>query len=355
MILVLNMGSSSLKAALFDDALGCLAQGGVTEIGQAGRMSLDGKSAPCACQSHAAALETWLSALGASGMDLSGLRVIAHRVVHGGPDLTTAQPLSPALRAKIEQLSALAPLHNPPALAGMDAAAARWPGLPQVAVFDTAFHATQAPVDTTYPLPADLRDAGLRRYGFHGISYSGLVRSLGNGLPARLLAFHIGAGVSVCAIHNGASVATTMGYSPVSGTPMGTRSGDVDPALVLRLVRDLGLDRAERILWRESGLAALSGAGPDMQRIEAAGTPEADFAIDHFCQWIARQAAGLIPAMGGVDAVAFTGGIGENSDRVRTGILDRLAWLGGLPVHIVRADEERTIARSALDAIGSTT
>lgn len=353
MILVLNMGSSSLKAAVFDNGLAILAQGGVSEIGGAGTLSLNGRAAPCACQSHASALESWLAALTATGADLSALRIVAHRVVHGGADLTTAQPLSPALRDRIAQLSDLAPLHNPPALAGMDAAATRWPDLPQIAVFDTAFHATQAPVDTTYPLPASLREAGLRRYGFHGISYAGLVRSLGPDLPPRLLAFHIGAGVSACAIRDGQSAATTMGYSPLSGTPMGTRSGDIDPALVLRLARDLGIEGAEQILWRESGLSALSGIGPDMQRIEAAGTPEAEFAIDHFCQWIARQAAGLIPAMGGVDAFAFTGGIGENSDRVRSGILDRLAWLGDLPVHIVRADEERTIARAALDALGN--
>src|SRR5690606_34292841 len=207
----------------------------------------------------------------------------------------------------------------------------RAPGLPQVAVFDTAFHATNPEVAVRYAIPASEAAKGLRRYGFHGISYASLTERLpgllGRPLPARLLAFHLGNGASLCAIREGRSVASSMGYSPLDGLTMGTRSGQIDGNAVLRLAEDHGIAGAARILNRESGLLALGGAS-DMRALQAAGTAEAGFAVAHFCYWAVRHAGSAVAAMGGLDAVAFTGGIGENDRDVRARICEGLGFLG---------------------------
>lgn len=354
MLLVVNAGSSSLKLALFDAALRQVAQARAERIGSAG------------VASHLAALQAGLAEMGVAAADL---RAAAHRVVHGGARLTAPCRITPAVLAEIEACAGLAPLHNPANLTGIRALAELAPDLAQYASFDTAFHATNPAVATTYALPVAERERGLRRYGFHGLSYAAILRRLGDlglGRPARLLVFHLGNGASACAVLNGRSVASTMGYSPLDGLTMGTRGGGLDPAVVLDLAARHGVDAAGHLLNRESGLFGLAGLA-DMRALHAAGTPEAAFALEHFAYWAARHAGSLLVAMGGLDAIVFTGGIGENDAAVRAAILDKLSFAGvaydgtanraGQPVlqetlsnvavWIVPADEERQIAIEA--------
>ncbi len=349
MLLIVNAGSSSLKLVIYD-GLTPVARQTVEEIGTDG---------------HAAALD---GALQRAGVPVAALQGAAHRVVHGGPGLTAACRVTPAVRDEIAAAVPLAPLHNPAALVGIQAVGRLLPDLPQYAVFDTAFHATNPTVATSYALPAQARALGLRRYGFHGISYAALVRILAarGDQPERLLACHLGNGASLCAIVNGRSVATTMGYSPLDGLTMGTRSGSIDGNAVLALVEKHGLDRAKLILNRESGLLGLGGSS-DLRDLHRADTPEARLALDHFAYWAVRHAGSMVAAMGGLDAVVFTGGIGENDPWMRKEILSGLGFLGvsssnnandrnestlhdrtsRVAIWIVPADEERQIALEA--------
>jgi len=331
LILVVNAGSSSIKAALFDGVLAPVATGAVTEIGGAARLKAGTGEGPCDAPDHRAALALLIETFAAAGHPFARLRAAGHRVVHGGRDLVAPVLIDDVAIAAIEACAPLAPLHNPHNLAAIRALRRLAPGLPQVAVFDTAFHTTNPEVALRYALPAAEAARGIRRYGFHGISYESLVRRLpavlGAPLPARLLACHLGNGASLCAIRDGRSVATTMGYSPLDGLTMGTRAGGIDGNAVLRLAEAHGIDGAARILNRESGLLALGGAS-DMRALRGAGTPEADFAIAHFCYWAIRHAGSMIAAMGGLDCVAFTGGIGENDPAVRAAICDGLGFIG---------------------------
>ncbi|NEX45736.1 acetate/propionate family kinase [Pseudotabrizicola algicola] len=351
MLLVVNSGSSSLKLAVFA-GLDLQAQAHVDRIGSGGPPD------------HAQALRQGLAQLNLSGGAVKGA---AHRVVHGGASLTRTCRLTPRVRQTIHDCAGLAPLHNPPALAGIDAVADLWPDLPQFAAFDTAFHAGNPEVATTYALPLAERERGLRRYGFHGLSYAAIVRKVqemtGSRLPERMLSFHLGNGASACAIEKGRSVASSMGFSPLDGLTMGTRPGGLDPAVVLYLVACHGPEATGQMLNRASGLVALGGSN-DMRALHAAGTQEAGFAIAHFCYWAARHGASLCAAMGGLDAITFTGGIGENDAIIRAGIVKHLAFLGPVldgeanargeralhkptskvAIWIVPADEERQIA-----------
>ena len=354
MLLVVNAGSSSLKLAVFDRDLAQIAQARFEGIGsEAG---------------HLTALQDGLAQM---GLPLTALDGAAHRVVHGGAALTAACRISPATLDALQACLSLAPLHNPANLRAITAIASLAPDLPQYASFDTAFHATNPDVATTYALPLAERDLGLRRYGFHGLSYAALVDAVQNMEPdapkSRILALHLGNGASLCAILNGASVATTMGYSPLGGLTMGTRTGDIDGNAVLLLVKRHGIDGAARILNHQSGLLALGGSA-DMRQLHAAGTHAAAFAIDHFCYWAIRHSGAMIAAMGGLDAIAFTGGIGENDAVVRARIVSGLAFMGAslnpaanaanapilqdqasrVAIWTVRAQEERQIAREAL-------
>jgi len=352
MLLVINAGSSSIKLAVFDAALVQVLTGYVTEIGGQGRVKIGNVDHSAAFTDHAAALDAALQMIAKAGHPVGSFAAAAHRVVHGGAVLRAACKITPAVMAQIEGCVPLAPLHNPANLMAMRALANLAPNLAQYASFDTAFHATNPDLATTYALPAGVRAQGLRRYGFHGLSYAGLTETLRgqlNGqLPARLLALHLGNGASLCAILNGKSVATTMGYSPLDGLTMGTRAGGIDGNAVLRLVELHGLAGAGDILNRRSGLLALGGSA-DMRSLQRAQTPEASFARDHFCYWAARHAGSMIAAMGGLDATAFTGGIGENDAAVRADILARLQWAGAaLPSYIIPANEERFIAAEAM-------
>ena len=349
MLLIVNAGSSSLKLAVFDGDV-TVARASVTEMSGG---------------DPATAL---VRGLGQTGVPMTALKAAAHRVVHGGNTLTATCRVTLAVQDQIEACIPLAPLHNPANLQGIRSIAALLPDLPQYACFDTAFHATNPAVATTYAIPPGDRARGIRRYGFHGISYAALVRILTvqGRLPQRLLACHLGNGASLCAIVNGRSVATTMGYSPLDGLTMGTRAGSIDGNAVLRLVEVHGLERAKAILNHEGGLLGLGGAN-DLRALHRSDQPQAKFALDHFAYWAVRHAGSMVAAMGGLDAVVFTGGIGENDPWVRNEILSGLAFMGvssdsqandrnettlhdqtsRVAIWIVPADEERQIALEA--------
>ncbi len=335
-ILVLNAGSSSLKYASYDRlSLNCLVQG-VDNLATSG-------------QSHSAALRAALAKIA----EVSGPpSAVGHRVVHGGA-LNQPALITPEIKAQIEAAAPMAPLHNPPTLKVIDAVHALHPDLPQIVCFDTAFHASNPPEATTFALPEHLRAKGLRRYGFHGLSYASTVRRFteitGQPRPNRLLAFHLGAGASIAAILNGKGVATTMGFSPLDGLTMATRAGSLDPGLLLYLLQHEGMSAAEidHMLNHQSGLTALAGS-PDMKALLGSDTPEAAFAVSHFAYWAARHAGSMIAAMQGVDGIVFTGGIGENAEIIRSRILDRLRWTRLNPkrqVWVIPADEEGEIVQ----------
>jgi acetate kinase len=352
MILVLNAGSSSLKVEVFDHQLTSVLSGRVTEIGGAGELRLGDRLEGLTTQTHADALDAMLVALADQSISPKTLTAAAHRVVHGGTILTQPAKVTPHVIAAIESCIPLAPLHNPNNLAGLLALQAAAPDVPQYCSFGTAFHATNPDVATRYAIPQIHHDAGIRRYGFHGLSYANLVADFGDDLPEHLLAFHLGNGASLCAIKNGKSIATSMGYSPLSGLTMGTRSGDIDGAAVLRMSDAIGEAETDRMLNKNSGLKALAGDS-NMKTLLDRDDEAAAFAVNHFCYWAARHAGSAIVAMGGVDAVAFTGGIGENAEPVRAKIMDHLSSFGDLPVHVIAADEEKQIARDALALMGA--
>jgi acetate kinase len=337
-ILVVNAGSSSVKFALFDADLVELISGAASEIGGKAQLSVGGVKAAADLPDHRAAIAACLEAIAAQGHPVTSLTAAAHRVVHGGAALTEPCRITPAVDAAIAACIPLAPLHNPANLAAIRALGTHAPHLPQYASFDTGFHAGQPEVATRYAIPAEAEALGIRRYGFHGISYDSLVHHLPE-VPHRLLALHLGNGASLCAIVNGRSVATTMGYSPLEGLTMGTRSGGIDANAVLRLAEVYGIKAAGKLLNSQSGLKALGGAS-DMRALSQAGTPQADFARAHFIYWALRHAGSMIAAMGGIDARAFTGGIGENDAEVRAGIMSGLAFTG-LRVNISANRENR--------------
>ena len=371
-VLVLNAGSSSIKFAVFDASFAVLTSGLAAEIGGASFLERDGDRRQIPFIDHQSALRAIIAELEAAGHGLGTLRAAAHRVVHGGRKLVAPARVTDDVISEIQNCTPLAPLHNPHNLSAILALRGLAPDLPQFVSFDTAFHASNPDVATRYAIPRMMETKGIRRYGFHGLSYASLVERLpevsGSPLPSRLLAFHLGNGASVAAIKNGKSVATTMGYSPLDGLTMGTRSGGIDANAVLRLVEENGLERTKSILNHESGLLGLSGGKSDMRKLMIDPSADSAFAIEHFCYWTVRHAGSLIAAMEGVDAVAFTGGIGENAVRVRAEICRALEWLGlvvdpdrnatGKPrlhadssrvsVWLVPAEEERMIAKDAV-------
>ncbi|WP_122075754.1 acetate/propionate family kinase [Pseudophaeobacter sp. EL27] len=370
-ILVLNTGSSSVKFAVFDAQLQERISGVAEGIGGHGHLRIGAQKEALDLPDHGEALSAVLDRLTQKGAGPDNLRALAHRVVHGGTGLTMPARITPDVRAEIQACVPLAPLHNPHALLAIDALEQLAPDLPQYASFDTAFHATAPEVANRYALPPQAEALGLRRYGFHGLSYASLCHRLPEisdaPLPSRLLAFHLGNGASICAIKDGQSVATTMGYSPLEGLTMGTRVGTLDPNATLRLVEEFGLTETKALLNHHSGLAGLSGGLSDMRALEEAGTAEAQFAIDHFCYWAIRHGHSMIGALGGCDAIVFTGGIGENARSIRARILEGFAWLGctinpdsnlenapcltspnaETTAWIVPAEEERQIAKDA--------
>ena len=255
MILVVNAGSSSIKVALFRADLSEVMAGQVSGIGgPLAHIDLGTDDKDIAASDHTAALNAILASLAAQGVTPDQLTACAHRVVHGGTSLVAPCRIDDDVIAGIEAATPLAPLHNPNNLAGIHAITALAPDLPQYASFGTAFHATNPDVATAFAIPKDDRAMGIRRYGFHGLSYAWIVTQFEDRLPDRLLAFHLGSGASLCAIHKGKSVATSMGYSPLDGLTMGTRSGAIDGMAVLRMAQTHGAEEASRILNKDSGL-----------------------------------------------------------------------------------------------------
>lgn len=345
-ILTLNAGSSSLKIAVFPargDAP--LATGQVDRIGLAGDLWLrDGAGADLVRQdgnhaTHASALMAILAALHQT-MPRLQVRAVGHRVVHGGPDFAAPVRIDDAVFARITALAPLAPLHQPHNIAGIAAAMQAFPDAPQVACFDTGFHRGHAWVHDTYALPRAMYDGGIRRYGFHGLSYAYLADELSRHWPdlaaGRVVAAHLGNGASLCALHAGRSVATTMGFSTLDGLPMGTRPGQIDPGVILYLLQDKGMTaaRLSDLLYRQSGLLGLSGLSNDMRTLAASDDPHAAEAIAYFVTRVQAATAEMAAALHGIDALVFSGGIGENAAAFRAAVCAGLGWMG------IRIDED---------------
>ncbi|MFN4141535.1 acetate/propionate family kinase [Aestuariivirga sp.] len=360
-ILVLNAGSSSLKFAIYDGELALLVKGQVSGIGSMPRLEVAGhvaREVPHVTTPTEGLLVAvqWLADNGHEPERFNG---IGHRIVHGGTTYVTPIAVNDAIQHDLEALRSLAPLHLPFGLGVLREMRRVAPEVPNIACFDTAFHATQPELATRLPLPRAYYDRGYRRYGFHGLNYQHVVEALprlsGKPLPRRLLAAHLGSGASMCAIFDGKSVATTMGFSTADGLVMGTRTGSIDPGVLVALMRDehMSLDQLEDLLYRKSGLLGLSGISPDMRVLLASDRTEAIEAVDYYCYSAARHAASLVPALGGVDAIVFTGGVGENAGPVRARILSHLKWLGvpGTHVYVVPANEELTIARNVRELV----
>lgn len=359
--LILNAGSSSLKFSAFDvDGLVEAVRGQISGIGTApifefanGRKELPKDTA------YLDGLKLLLDWLSNNGAPLASLQAVGHRIVHGGTQFVSPMIVDDGAQAELEKLRALAPLHLPFGLGVLREARHLLPGVPHIACFDTAFHATQPKLATLLPLPRRYYDKGYRRYGFHGLNYQHVVEALpqqtGRALPRRLLAAHLGSGASMCAILDGESVGTTMGFSTADGLVMGTRTGSIDPGVLVALLRDehLNIPQLEDLLYRQSGLLGLSGISPDMRALLASQAPEAKEAIDYYCYSAAKHAGSLIINLGGLDAVVFTGGVGEHAAEVRERIMSHLGWLGlpKMQVHVVRANEELTIAKAAAQLV----
>ena len=345
-VLVLNAGSSSVKFSLFAERpaeLALVARGQVegiytephfTATDAAGQPAGETRWAAGATLGHDGALEhiiDWLKA--AHGGDYR-LAAVGHRVVHGGTDYAAPVRLDAAVVAKLEQLVPLAPLHQPHNLAPIRTLLERTPELPQVACFDTAAHRSNPPLAQMFALPQELTDAGVRRYGFHGLSYeyiaSALPRFDERAARGKTVVLHLGNGASMCALEAGRSVASTMGFTAIDGLPMGTRCGALDPGVVIHLMDERKLDvRAiEKLIYTQSGLLGVSGISSDMRALLESSDPRAALAVDLFVYRIGRELGSLAAALGGLDAIVFTAGIGEHAAPIRERVCRRARWLG---------------------------
>jgi acetate kinase len=343
-ILVLNSGSSSIKFALFTAAAQPVRvlHGTISGIGADPGFSAedaDGKPLPAGLHGGGAALthETalarlfdWLAAQG-RGEALLGA---GHRVVHGGDGYAEPVRVDAGVLAGLERLLPMAPLHQPHNLAAIRALVKLRPGLPQIACFDTAFHRSQSPLAQSFALPREIAAGGVRRYGFHGLSYEYIAdvlpRHLGGKAEGRVVVAHLGNGASLCAMRGRRCVATTMGFTALDGLVMGTRSGAIDPGVLFYLMREKGMtpDAVEDLLYRRSGLLGVSGVSSDMRDLLASKNPHAREAIELFCYRAARELGSLAAALGGLDALVFTAGIGERAAPVRAMICEQSRWLG---------------------------
>jgi acetate kinase len=351
-ILAVNYGSSSLKTALFA-AGGSVVRARIPRLSE-GRLFVEWDGGKAEHQVQGDPLAAVADALEAAGFPAP--EAVGHRFVHGG-DYPGPQLLSPDVLAKLETLIPWAPQHEPAALGGVAAAAKRWPEAAQVGCFDSAFHRTMPEVAERLPLPRELWDEGIRRYGFHGLSYENVVHTIGAAKLGRAVVAHLGNGSSMAAIDHGRSVDTTMGFTPDAGLFMGSRSGDVDPGLVLYLAgreRDpVSLEGLRQMLQQQSGLRGLSGGESDMEALLARADAPAQLAVEAFIRQVAKQAAAFATVLGGVDSLVFTGGIGEHATSIREGVVGRLAMLPIGQVLIVTADEEAVIARQTAAVTGA--
>jgi acetate kinase len=384
-LLVINAGSSSLKFQIFGIATAGLerqVRAKLDGIGTRPRLKataadgtelIDRSLDRTDVRDLPAALSVardWLATL--RGFDL---RAIGHRVVHGGPDYVRPVLIDPTVLDRLSSYQDLAPLHQPNNLAPIRLAMEIKPDVPQVACFDTAFHRGRAEHTDCYALPRAFYEQGVRRYGFHGISYEYIAGRLREVAPevarGRVIVAHLGSGASMCALNDGRSVETTMGFTALDGLPMGTRPGQLDPGVVLHLLQDMSAQAVSDLLYHRSGLKGLSGISNDMRELLESEDPRASFAIDHFVHRCALNAGMLAAALGGLDAFVFTAGIGENAAPIRARISEGLAWLGAqldpaandadasiiskagsrVALHVMPTDEELMIARHTLAII----
>jgi acetate kinase len=387
-ILVVNGGSSSVKFQVFAvDGNGGLRRqikGQMDGIGSRPRLRATGATGEaladrCYPIEAVPDVPTALMLAGAWLRDERQLSPLAvgHRVVHGGPDYDRPVLIDHGVVARLERLTTLAPLHQPHNLAPIRTLLAKFPALPQVACFDTAFHRDHDEVADHYAIPRRLHEEGVRRYGFHGLSYEYIAKTLPNVAPeiarGRVIVAHLGSGASMCAIHGGRSVESTMGFTALDGLPMGTRTGQIDPGVILYLMTAKGMSATEvqDFLYRDCGLKGLSGVSNDMRELQNSSDPHAAFAVDYFVHRAALQAGMLAAALQGLDGFVFTAGIGENSVGIRARIVERLEWLGvfldpvenarhslrisradsQIPVYIVPTDEELMIAQHTLSLL----
>ncbi|HEU4665742.1 MAG TPA: acetate/propionate family kinase [Dokdonella sp.] len=379
-LLVVNAGSSSLKFAVFeaDARLSRLGSGQVERIGRGPRLRAvrPGETTrllplpPDAGQAEALdAMLRWFDA----EFGERALAIVGHRVVHGGMAYTAPAPVDDEVLARLETLDPIVPLHQPYNLAAIRRLRERAPRVPQLACFDTAFHARWPDVARRFALPRALHDAGVRRYGFHGLSYEYLAGETRRLEPdaRRVVIAHLGSGASVCAVDDGRSIDCSLGFTALDGLPMGTRCGPLDPGVAFHLLRGDGATPAavERMLYQDSGLLGVSGISADMRELLASEAVQAREAVDLFAYHCTRQIAAMAAALGGIDALVFSGGIGENAAPVRERICAPLGFLGialdaaanarngerigggRVPVRVVPTDEEIVIARACRDAL----
>ena len=387
-ILVVNAGSSSVKFQIFsvegEGKLRRLIKGQMDGIGSRPRLRASGAdSDPLADRAYPIeSVPDVPAAMGIAGGWLRDeLRIspmaVGHRVVHGGPDYDRPVLIDHGVVARLERFVALAPLHQPHNLAPIRSLLANFPALPQVACFDTAFHRTHDAVADYYAIPYQLHAEGVRRYGFHGLSYEYVAKTLPQVAPeiakGRVIVAHLGSGASMCALKGGRSTESTMGFTALDGLPMGTRPGQIDPGVVLYLISEKGMSAstAQNFLYRDCGLKGLSGISNDMRELETSEDPKAKLAIDYFVYRIGLNAGMLAAALQGLDAFVFTAGIGENSVRMRARIAEQLRWLGvtldeaensrharlisrsdsRIPVYVIPTDEELMIAQHTLSLL----
>lgn len=393
-ILAVNAGSSTLKFSLhplhagqvqpsvLTGSIQGLEPGGAPEIGWsfAGQRHTEALLLDPAQGAFVQALAR-LRALLAGLQGAPAIVAVAHRVVHGGREFRESVRVTDEVLEHLSRLNSLAPLHQPHNLEGVRSFRQAFPDLPQVACFDTAFHATLPEVDYAFALPQALADQGVRRYGFHGLSYQFIMDTLLQQSPrarGRVLMAHLGNGASLCAARDGRSCATTMGFSALDGLMMGTRSGSLDAGVPLYLMEQ-GWTHAqiEKLLYKQSGLLGVSGISADMRRLRADGSPPAQRAIDQFTHRVVRETGALVACMGGLDVLAFSGGIGENDAVLRQQVCERLGWMGvqidpernrqatasqgaqalhlptsGVEVWVIPTDEGRVAAREAAQLLG---
>jgi len=342
-IAVLNAGSSSVKFSVFVERDGGLE---LALRGQAEAIHTDPRFAAKDASGAVRGEKSWDAPIGHPGAldhivrfvraELPGetLLAVGHRVVHGGLDYSEPVRVDAAVLARLEKFVPLAPLHQPHNLAPIRLLLERNPALPQVACFDTAFHRAQPELAQMFALPRAMHDEGVRRFGFHGLSYEYIASRLpevdARAASGRTVVLHLGNGASMCAMHAGRSVASTMGFTAVDGLPMGTRCGNIDPGVILYLMDVRGMDaRAiEKLIYSQSGLLGVSGVSSDMRTLLASPEPRAKLAVDLYLYRIRRELGSLAAALGGLDAVVFTGGIGENSAAIRARVCRDAAWLG---------------------------
>lgn len=376
-ILTLNAGSSSIKFAVYmaEDEPVLLQAGQVANLGPVARLQIKGEAAhEIGPADHATAVRAILDAV-APVLDDRQVAGVGHRIVHGGKIFGAPVVLTDEVVGQLEAFVPLAPLHQPHNLAAVAAARAAFPEALQIGCFDTSFHKGHPFVNDTFALPRRFYDEGIRRYGFHGLSYDYITSCLRRDWPdlakGRVVIAHLGNGASMCAVQNGRSMGSSMGFSALDGLPMGTRCGQLDPGVLLYLMgQGMGLQEMTRILYTESGLKGLSGLSHDMRTLLASDDPHAEEAVEYYVFRIQRELGAMAAVLGGIDGMVFCGGIGENAAEIRARVISGMDFLGlrldaaanaagqtrigagETEVLVIRTDEEQVIARAVAAALG---